>query len=58
MTFGDFTMCSALEVSYIIKDGNQFEKDDSIYPISDFDFRNCYRPKLNFNLNLLKLFDH
>ena len=57
ISFGNNTICNALEVSYIIKEGNKFEKDDSIYPIPEFDFKNCFGPKLNFNLNLLKFFD-
>ena len=56
--FGNFTICNALEVSYIIKEGNQFEKDESVYPIPEFDFKNCFKPPLDFNLNLLKFYDN
>ena len=51
-------ICKYLEVSYIIREGNKFEKDDSIYPIFEFDFigpRNDYKSEIN--LNILKLFD-
>ena len=56
--FGNFTICNALEVSYIIKEGNQFEKDESVYPIPEFDFKNCLKPSLDFNFNLLKFYDN
>lgn len=51
-------MCKNFEVSYIIREGNKFEKDDSIYPIFEFDFAgpiNDYKSEIN--LNILKLFD-
>lgn len=55
--FGFNRICKYLEASYIIREGNLFEKDDSIYPIYEFDFHN---PKENaysdMNLNILKLF--
>jgi len=51
-------ICKALEVSYIIREGNKFDKDDSIYPIFEFDYTG---PRNNntseINLNILKLFD-
>ena len=49
-------ICSALEVSYVIKDNYKFIKDDSIYPIPELETRNCGRLS-NFDLNLFKLFD-
>ena len=56
---GDFMICNSLEASYIIKKDNQFSKDDTIYPIFEFDY---VGPKLDanneFNLNILKLFDN
>lgn len=58
ITFGNNRICKFLEVSYIIKKGNKFLKDESVYPIFEFDF---VGPKLNgkseMNLNILKLFD-
>jgi hypothetical protein len=51
-------ICLYLEVSYIIREGNIFGKDDSIYPILEFDH---HGPKdynlIEINLNILKLFD-
>ena len=32
---GDIRICDALEVSYVIKEGHQFERDDSIYPVDE-----------------------
>ena len=59
ITFGNFTMCFALEVSYIIKEGNKFDKDDSTYPIPNLDFINCKQvAKLDYNLTLLKFFSN
>ena len=51
-TFGNNKFCRCIEVSYIKREGNIFEKDKTIYPILDFYFNNY-----NFNLNILKLFD-
>jgi len=51
-------ICKFIEVSYIIREDNKFDKDDSIYPIFEFDFTG---PKIDYkseyNLNILKLFD-
>ena len=50
-------MCKYLEASYVIREGNAFDKDESIYPIFEFDF---FGPNPNakneINLNILKLF--
>ena len=55
----DFMICKYLEVSYIIKENNQFEKDDAIYPIFEFDFTGPEKEgKKEINLNILKLFDN
>ena len=55
--FGNNRICKILEVSYIIKEGYNFSKDNSIYPIFEFDFE---EPNLNegaeYNLNILNLF--
>ena len=51
-------ICKFLEISYIIREGNEFDKDDSIYPIYELDFtapQEKWQPV--FNLNFLKLFD-
>ncbi len=48
-------MCQ--EASYVIREGNIFDKDHSTYPIFEFDFRGPEpKPKSEFNLNILKLF--
>ena len=51
-------ICKNLEVSYIIREGNKFDKDDSIYPIFELDFTEPIKDyKSEINLNILKLFD-
>jgi len=51
-------ICRFLEVSYIIREGNKFDKDDSIYPIFEFDYTGPYNYNLSeCNLNIIKLFD-
>ena len=52
--FGNNRICSAIEVSYIIRKGYNFEKDDSIYPIQEF----SYGAKEYYNINILSLFDN
>ena len=55
--FGNNKIWKYIEVTYIIKEGNEFLKDDSIYPLKEFYFKNdMYRPDANFNLNIYKLF--
>ena len=57
--FGNNNICSAIELSYVIRKDNTFEKDDSIYPNYDFDWHgpNFYDKSFEVNLNILKLFD-
>ena len=51
-------ICKYLEVSYIIREDNKFDKDDSIYPIFEFDFDEPNNDnKIEINLNAFKLFD-
>jgi hypothetical protein len=51
-------MCKNLEVSYIIREGNKFDKDYSIYPIFELDFVEARNDnKTEINLNAFKLFD-
>jgi hypothetical protein len=57
ISFGNNIICKYLELSYIIREGHKFIKDDSIYPIFDFDFLGPQENGLEINLNLLKLFD-
>ena len=55
--FGNNFVCKYLELSYIIRDGNNFTKDDSFYPNFEFDFHGPGLTKPEVNLNILKLFD-
>ena len=55
---GDIRICSALEVSYIIKEGHEFEIDDSIYPIPEFDTKCDPNRVLDFNDNIFKYFNY
>ena len=50
--------CKTLEVSYVIRKDTQFTKDDSIYPIMEFDYSEIKNDvNREINLNILKLFD-
>ena len=55
--FGNNIICKILEVSYIIKEGNKFSKDESIYPNYDFEYIKSKNNESEMNLNLYKLFD-
>ena len=57
INFGPNRICHIMEVSYIIKEGNTFEKDETIYPIYEFDYSSPKKGILETNLNILKLFD-
>ena len=57
VNFGNNRICHILEVSYIIKKDNQFVKDETIYPMYEFDYSIPEAGKLETNLNILKLFD-
>ena len=55
--FGNNMICRYLEISYVIREGNHFDKDDSIYPNYKFDFHGPNpNPSFEINLNILKLF--
>ena len=56
--YGDIRICSALEVSYVIKEGYQFEDDDSIYPIEELNTICNTKNILDFNENIFKYFDN
>ena len=56
ITFGNNRICKILEVSYIIKEGNKFIKDESIYPNFEFDYLKSKSDESEINLNLFKLF--
>ena len=55
---GDLRLCDALEVSYIIKEGHEFEIDDSIYPVPEFDTKCDPNKVLDFNDNIFKYFNY
>ena len=55
--FGNNIFCRTLEVSYIIREGNKFVKDDTIYPTYEFEHTAPQLGKFDINLNVLKLFD-
>ena len=57
--FGVNYICPYLEVSYIIKKGYEFIKDEAIYPISEFEFEDVDTniEKSVINLNILNLFN-
>ena len=56
--FGNNRFCKFPEISYVIRENNSFEEDDSIYPIYEYDFQgpNYYHNRLEMNLNILKVF--
>ena len=57
VNFGNNRICHIMEVSYIIRKGNRFIKDDTIYPIYDkFEYIQPQLNKLEVNLNILQLF--
>jgi len=55
--FGTNRICHIIEVSYIIKKDNKFKRDETIYPIYEFDYSVPKKGKLEMNLNILKLFE-
>ena len=57
VNFGFNRICHIMEVSYVIKKGNFFKKDEAIYPIYEFDYSKPELGKLEMNLNLLKVFE-
>ena len=62
VNFGNNRICKYLEVSYIIKSKDyEFTKDQTIYPINEFDVVDFSKNKKRngeINLNILKLFDN
>ena len=56
---GENPICNVLEISYIIKDGNEFTKNNSTYPIKGFDFKICnHKESINKEPVLLKFCDN
>ena len=58
LQFGDMRICAGLEVSYVIKEGHEFGKDDSIYPIPELETICNKNRVLDFNDNIFKYFDY
>ena len=55
---GDNPICNVIEISYIIKEGNNFYKDNSTYPIKGFDYKICPdKENLNKESIILKFCD-
>ena len=55
--FGNNRICTALEVSYVIKKDHTFTVDDEMYPIFELDYVGPQNINYTeFNINLLKLF--
>lgn len=54
--FGYNRFCNCIELTYILKKGNKFLKDNSIYPLKGFNYNNGGNHKLDFDLNVFKLF--
>lgn len=49
----------SIEVSYIKKEGNEFKKDESTYPVKGFDFKTCpKKPNMDLESNILKYYDN
>ncbi len=57
INFGYNRICQILEVSYILRENNIFIKDETVYPLYEFDYSIPKQGKLETNLNILKLFD-
>ena len=55
LILGDNPICNTIEVSYIKKEGNEFKKDESIYPVKGFDYKICnHLPSMDLEQNILK----
>ena len=49
-------ICSFIEISYLIREGNQFYSDNTNYPIPEIKEKNYKNPVHKYNLNILKLY--
>ena len=54
INFGNNRIVGCIEVSYVIREGNNFTIDKSVYPIKKF----YYFENKHFNPNIFKLFDN
>ena len=41
LSIGENPICNTIEISFILKEGYKFKKDNSFYPIKGFDFKVC-----------------
>lgn len=58
LEIGENPVCNIIEISYIIKEGNTFKKDNSNYPIKGFDYKICpNKEDLNKESIILKYCD-
>ena len=47
-----YNICSLLEITFVQKEGNKFDKFNSTFPINGIDYKNCKKKKdFNFLLN-------
>ena len=51
-------ICTYMEISYIIREGNEFYIDNTTYPIPELKLKNYEKLEHSFNLNIIKLFDY
>ena len=59
LKIGDNPICNTIEVSYIKKEGNEFKKGESNYPIKGFDYKICpEKPSMDLEPNILKYCDN
>lgn len=57
ISFGNNRICGLLEISYVIRKDNYFIKDDSVYPIFEFDHETPNLQNNEFDVNIFTLFD-
>ena len=56
INFGYNRFCNCIELTYILKKGNKFIRDNTIYPLKEFNYTNREGNELDFDLNIFKLF--
>ena len=56
--FGYNRFCNCIELTYILKKGNQFLIDDTKYPLKGFNYSNREGHELDFDLNIFKLYNN
>ena len=59
LIMGDNPICNTIEVSYIKREGNEFKKDESIYPVKGLEYKICNKkPSMDLEPNILKYCDN